>query len=121
MLTLLDLMEKPDKKPPFTVVEVILLGASITMTNNKRRQRVFLSQAARATEEPTRVLWTKTKKHIEEIQRAIQLHHFFLKMTTAYTRTNSNSHDHRPLQYPIYKTPLAIQSYDQGISNDNKI
>jgi hypothetical protein len=113
MLTLLDPTENPNKKPPFTVVEVILLSASITTTKNKKRQRVSLSQATRATEEPTHVLLTKTKKHTKEIQRAIQLHHASPKTTAAYTRKNSNSHDHRPLQYPIYKTPLALQSYNQ--------
>jgi hypothetical protein len=47
---LLDLAMKPDKRPPSTKAEIILLNASITITNRKG-QWISLSQATGATKE----------------------------------------------------------------------
>jgi hypothetical protein len=83
--------ENPDKRPPFTVAEIILLKACVAIINCKGdKGSPYLKP--REQKKLVAVPFTKTKKLIEETQCTIQLCHFSLKphLLMAYTTKNPN-------------------------------
>jgi hypothetical protein len=60
--------EKPNKKSMFTVMVIILLRASINMTNNKEYNGSFCLKPRELLNNPYEDPFINTKKHTEEIQ-----------------------------------------------------
>jgi len=123
--TFLDPREKPDKKPPFIVVEITFLNASITMTNNKGNKGSPCLKPQELLKKSVGVSLTKIEKRTKKIQ---WLSNYTISpqnsTSSTYTTKNSNSHDYRPGPYPIYKAHLAPRpnpAVKAFISNEERI
>jgi len=73
---LLELIEKPDRRPMWIKALINLLRASITMTNKRGNRGSRCLIPWELLKKPDRVPFTKTEKCIEVMQCAIQEHHF---------------------------------------------
>jgi hypothetical protein len=86
--TFLDPTENHKRKPPFTIAEITLLKASITMTNNEGDKGSSYPKQRELLEKPIGVPFTRTKKHTKEILRLKECsHEFFLVYLEALCAT----------------------------------
>jgi hypothetical protein len=71
--------EKPERKPLSTVAVIILLKASMTLTKRKGDSGSSCLNPRELLKKPAEEPFTKIEKRTEDMQCAIQEHHFSLK------------------------------------------